>query len=162
MSDLSKFSGKIIILKIVHLQFLSPNFWSFFFQAPYLQLEIRDTAWNSRRKRTLKNICSNDPEDKNKNSHCCLWPFTVDFEQEFDWKFIVYPTKYEANMCSGDCSLGKMVPENPYSHLLQQSNVSPCCTPKKMKGINMLYMDENKNVLLGKLPNMRVEKCACA
>ncbi len=30
-----------------------------------------------------------------------------------------------------------------------------------MSGMNMLYMDENKNVILGKLPNMRVDRCGC-
>ncbi len=55
-----------------------------------------------------------------------------------------------------------MMPSNPWAHLLQQANGSPCCAPQKMSGINMLYMDEHKNVILGKLPNMKVERCGCA
>jgi hypothetical protein len=127
---------------------------------PYLQLEIRDSAWNARKKRTLSKVCSES--DENAESHCCLWPFTVDFEKTYGWTFIISPPSYEANYCSGDCSLGVMMPENPYGHIMQQSNISPCCTPKKMSGINMLYMDENRNIILGILPKMKVERCGCA
>jgi len=53
-------------------------------------------------------------------THCCLWPITIDFERELGWKWIIHPPKYEANYCAGDCSLGVMMPSNPYTHLLQQ------------------------------------------
>lgn len=125
-----------------------------------MQLDIRESALNNRRKRTLNKVCTEATDSA--ETHCCLWPFTIDFEKEFDWKWIIYPAKYEANYCSGDCSLGVMMPSNPWAHLLQQANGSPCCAPQKMSGINMLYMDENKNVILGKLPNMKVDRCGCA
>jgi hypothetical protein len=124
-------------------------------------LDVRDaTASSPRRKRTLSKVCREETDAG--ETHCCLWPFTVDFEKEFGWKWIIYPAKYEANFCSGDCSLGVMMPSNPWAHLLQQANGSPCCAPQKMSGINMLYMDENRNVILGKLPNMKVDRCGCA
>ncbi|XP_059084491.1 growth/differentiation factor 8-like [Tigriopus californicus] len=127
---------------------------------PFLQLDIKEESVNNRRKRNLSKVCTeaDNPGEK----HCCMWPFTVDFEKEFGWKWIIYPPKYEANYCSGDCSLGVGIPSNPWAHLLQQAKGSPCCAPQKMSGINMLYMDENKNVILGKLPNMKVDKCGCA
>ena len=114
---------------------------------------------NNRRKRNLHKVCSEDTDSLER--HCCLWPITIDFEREFGWKWIIHPPQYEANYCAGDCSLGVMMPSNPYSHLLQQANGNPCCAPQKMSGMNMLYMDENKNVILGKLPNMRVDRCGC-
>ena len=69
-----------------------------------------------------------------------------------------------ANMCQGDCRLGKTAPDNPYTHILQQADkdMALCCTPKKMKNLEMLYVDENNNVLVGNLPNMKVERCGCA
>ena len=126
-------------------------------------MDISDNAWRTRQRRSSGNVCNITGNGNEQESSCCLWPFTIDFEKEFDWKFVIYPPKYEASMCSGDCSIGKMSPENNYHHVMQQANnLSPCCTPKKMKSINMLYMDDNKNVLMGKLPNMKVEKCGCA
>ena len=85
--------------------------------------------------------------------------------REFGWKFVIHPPSYEANYCSGDCSLGVMMPSTTHAHMMQQSNSkirNPCCTPQKMTGIHMLYLDENKNVILGMLPKMKVERCGCA
>ena len=134
-----------------------------FFQTPFLQLKIRDSVWNTRKKRNLKNIC-NKNDDENEPGHCCLWEFEVDFIKEFGWNFVIFPSKYMANMCQGDCRLGKTAPDNPYTHILQQADkdMALCCTPKKMKNLEMLYVDENNNVLVGNLPNMKVERCGCA
>ena len=92
--------------------------------------------------------------------------------RDFGWEWVIHPTKYTANYCNGDCGLGVMMPTSPHAHLIQQqqqtstnNNVkvrSPCCTPTKMSGISMLYLDPNKNVILGKLPRMKVDKCGCA
>lgn len=127
---------------------------------PYMVLEIKENSSSNRRKRTLGKVCSEETDAA--ETHCCMWPLFVDFEKEFGWTFIIHPTTYEANFCSGDCSLGVVMPSTVYTHMIQQSNVSPCCTPQKMSGINMLYIDENKNVVLGKLPKMKVERCGCA
>ena len=40
--------------------------------------------------------------------------------------------------------------------------VGPCCAGKKMSDINMLYLDQERNVVFGKLPNMKVERCGCS
>jgi growth differentiation factor 8/11 len=39
-------------------------------------------------------------------TQCCIWPLTIDFD-EFGWDWVLFPRTYEANFCSGDCSLGK-------------------------------------------------------
>jgi hypothetical protein len=36
------------------------------------------------------------------------------------------------------------------------STAGPCCSPRKMAPINMLYLDQDYNVILGKLPGMKV------
>ena len=36
-----------------------------------------------------------------------MWPLTIDFD-EFGWDWVLFPKTYEANFCSGDCSLGKL------------------------------------------------------
>ena len=125
-----------------------------------MQIELDDTSYNPRVKRSSNRVCQEGRDDG--EERCCMWNFTVDFEQEFGWKFIISPPRYEANYCNGNCTLGVMMPSNPYSHLIQQSKGLSCCTPQKMSGIQMLYLDENHNVILGQLPKMKVERCGCA
>lgn len=93
------------------------------------------------------------------------------YYRDFGWEWVIHPPKYRANYCNGDCGLGVMMPTSPHAHLIQQQQTSrnnnvkvrsPCCTPTKMSGISMLYLDPNKNVILGKLPRMKVDKCGCA
>ena len=95
-------------------------------------------------------------------TQCCMWPLTIDFD-EFDWDWVLFPRTYEANFCSGDCSLGQLVDTN-HGALVQHlsGGIGPCCAGKKMSDINMLYLDQEKNVVFGKLPNMKVERCGCS
>ena len=125
------------------------------FQIPYLQLEIRD-SWNLRKRRTLSRVCSKNKEEG--GDHCCMESLKVDFNEDYQWSFVIYPTSFEPNYCSGDCSLGKMMPDNAYT----QSGISPCCNPQKMGTLELLYMDENNNVVQGTLPKMMVQRCGCA
>lgn len=37
----------------------------------------------------------------------------------------------------------------------------PCCVPDKMNSLGVLFLDENRNVVLKVYPNMSVETCAC-
>lgn len=37
----------------------------------------------------------------------------------------------------------------------------PCCVPDKMSPLGVLFLDENRNVVLKVYPNMSVETCAC-
>jgi hypothetical protein len=137
---------------------------------PFVQIDLDEDTWSQRSRRNAPKICREE-DDKN-HEQCCLWQFEVDFEQDFGWEWVIHPTKYTANYCNGDCGLGVMMPTSPHAHLIQQqqqtstnNNVkvrSPCCTPTKMSGISMLYLDPNKNVILGKLPRMKVDKCGCA
>ena len=132
--------------------------FSLLFQKPYLQIEIQD-SWVDRKKRTLSKVCS--PEAKEEDV-CCMASLKVDFAVDYGWNFIIWPPVFEPNYCMGDCSLGKMMPSNPHAHVLQQSGISPCCSPTKMGTLELIYMDEKDNVVQGTLPKMMVEKCGCA
>jgi hypothetical protein len=136
---------------------------------PFLQIDLEEDMWSQRSRRNAPKTCREE-EDKN-HEECCLWDFVVDFEADFGWEWVIHPPKYRANYCNGDCGLGVMMPTSPHAHLIQQQQTSknnnvkvrsPCCTPTKMSGISMLYLDPNKNVILGKLPRMKVDKCGCA
>lgn len=115
---------------------------------------------SGRRKRMTSMTC----DDKSSEVRCCRYPLTIDFES-FGWDWVIAPKRYEANYCSGECGL-ILMNNSPHTHLIQQSNffnpTGPCCSPRKMSPISMLYMDNNFNIIYGILPNMVVEKCDCS
>jgi len=134
-------------------------------QGPYFQIRIEDGAWRNRVKRTANKVCSDDI-DPNVTS-CCMWPLEIDFN-DYKWDWVLYPRKFDANICGGDCSVGNPA-EYPHTNLimlaeqdLPSSTSGPCCAPRKLSAINMLYLDEEFNVILGKVPGMKVERCGCA
>jgi len=129
--------------------------------APYLHINLRPRDAHLRMKRSLDMQCSEEYDTD--VTECCLWPLNIDFK-EFGWDWILFPTNYEANFCSGDCSLGT-VPDAPHTHLLQMNLASaagPCCSAKDMSPITMLYLDQDQNVVMGTLPGMKVESCSCS
>ena len=54
---------------------------------------------------TINRVCSEEYDPK--VTQCCMWPLKIDFD-EFKWDWILFPRSYDANFCSGDCSLGKL------------------------------------------------------
>ncbi|UXI23294.1 hypothetical protein NH340_JMT09237 [Sarcoptes scabiei] len=125
---------------------------------PFIEIRVDKLATNSRRKRTIGLNC----DDKSSEVRCCRYPLTVDFE-EFGWDWIIAPKRYQANYCSGECPF-VLMNQYPHTHLIQQINdaVGPCCSPRKMSSISMLYMDGDYNVIYGIVPNMVVDRCGCS
>ena len=73
--------------------------------APYLQLHFAAKDVRYRTKRNVDQQCTEEHDSD--VTQCCMWPLTIDFS-EFGWDWVLYPKTYEANFCSGDCSLGKI------------------------------------------------------
>ncbi|KAI4529231.1 hypothetical protein MG293_020479 [Ovis ammon polii] len=95
----------------------------------------------------------------------------VDFA-DIGWnEWVISPKSFDAYYCSGACEfpMPKMV--RPSNHATIQSIVravgivpgvpEPCCVPDKMSSLGVLFLDENRNVVLKVYPNMSVETCAC-
>lgn len=114
------------------------------------------------RSRTRRMVGLNCQENSSEE-RCCRYPLTVDFE-EFGWDWIIAPKRYEANYCSGECPYVFMQ-KYPHTHVVQQVNLSgspgPCCAPRKISAISMLYFDDNHNIVYGVLPGMIVDRCGC-
>ncbi len=72
--------------------------------APYLQILFGLSSNHLRSKRNANQQCREEYDSD--ETQCCLWPLTIDFD-EFGWDWVLYPKTYDANFCSGDCSLGK-------------------------------------------------------
>ncbi|NWH34878.1 GDF10 factor, partial [Chloropsis hardwickii] len=96
----------------------------------------------------------------------------VDFA-DIGWnEWIISPKSFDAYYCAGACEfpMPKVI-VRPSNHATIQSIVKavgiipgipePCCVPDKMSSLSVLFLDENKNVVLKVYPNMSVETCAC-
>src|SRR6218665_4195172 len=107
-----------------------------------------------------------DCDESSAESRCCRYPLVVDFEQ-FRWDWVAVPRRYSAYYCSGECSF-LYHQRYPHTNLAQQANKiagtagGPCCSPRKVSDISMLYYDENMNIIYGRLPGMVVDQCGCS
>lgn len=113
---------------------------------------------HSRSKRYANLICS----ETDRVETCCRYPLTVDFV-EFGWDWVIAPTGYGANYCSGECRY-RHVDSNPQAYLMQHvpEDSGPCCTPSKFYPLAMLYFDHAHNVLYTFMQKMIVDRCGCA
>ncbi|MBN3300187.1 NOD2A protein, partial [Amia calva] len=93
----------------------------------------------------------------------------VDFDQ-IGWKdWIVYPKRYNAFRCEGDCPSPVDESFNPTNHAYMQSLLKlyqpdrvscPSCVPTRLSPLSMLYY-ENEEVVLRHHEDMIVEECGC-
>lgn len=129
-----------------------------YFQAPYVEISVMESKRRVRRSTALN--C----DEKSDQSICCRYPFVVDFER-IGFDFIIAPKRYNAFMCSGDCAFLTL---QRYAHthltqMVQPNSISqPCCVPRKMSMMDMLYFDNDLNIVLAKLPGMVVDRCGCS
>lgn len=104
-----------------------------------------------------------DCDENSPESRCCRYPLTVDFE-DVGWDWIIAPKRYKANYCSGECEYMHLQ-KYPHTHLVNKANprgtAGPCCTPTKMSPINMLYFNQEEEIIYGKIPSMVVDRCGC-
>ncbi|CAG9569930.1 unnamed protein product [Danaus chrysippus] len=126
---------------------------------PYIEVSLRDNS----HKRTRRMI-GMDCTENSKEARCCRYPLSVNFE-EFGWDWIIAPKQYDANYCSGECPYS-FLQKYPHTHLVHlaapQGSGGPCCAPRKMSSISMLYFDHDLNIIYGTIPGMVVESCGCS
>ncbi|XP_076980483.1 growth/differentiation factor 10 [Tamandua tetradactyla] len=102
---------------------------------------------------------------------CARRYLKVDFA-DIGWnEWIVSPKSFDAYYCAGACEFPMPKVVRPSNHATIQSIVravgivpgipEPCCVPDKMNSLGVLFLDENRNVVLKVYPNMSVETCAC-
>ncbi|CAH0548561.1 unnamed protein product [Brassicogethes aeneus] len=126
-------------------------------KVPYVDISTTESRRRVRRSMGLN--CN----DSMQESLCCRYPLVVDFVQ-FGWDFVIAPKKYEANYCGGDCPYVTLQ-KYPHTHLMKMAfpnSAQPCCGPRKMSAISMLYFDESYNVVYGSLTGMVVDRCGCS
>ncbi|CAL8094213.1 unnamed protein product [Calicophoron daubneyi] len=122
--------------------------------------------------RSIRKKPRSSPSSPNRNM-CSRRSMMVDFAQ-LGWnQWIISPTRYDAHMCVGKCPfpLGQaFYPTNHavvqmLMHQLSSQNqppiARPCCVPKKLSPLNVLYYDEQSRVVLKAYDDMVVETCGC-
>ncbi|KAJ6658636.1 hypothetical protein lerEdw1_019796 [Lerista edwardsae] len=102
-------------------------------------------------------------------SLCKRVDMIVDFEQT-DWgNWIVYPKKFNAYRCAGDCPSPVDETFKPTNHAYIQSLLKlyqphrvpcPACSPVKMSPLSMLYYERGE-VMVRHHEDMVVEECGC-
>ncbi|XP_042685296.1 bone morphogenetic protein 2-like isoform X1 [Centrocercus urophasianus] len=102
---------------------------------------------------------------------CQRHPLSVDFE-EIGWSgWIISPRGYNAYHCRGSCPFPLGENMRPTNHATVQSIInalklsegvsSPCCVPDKLYSINLLYFDDDENVVLKQYDDMVAGSCGC-
>uniref|UniRef100_A0A8C3FET5 TGF-beta family profile domain-containing protein n=1 Tax=Chrysemys picta bellii TaxID=8478 RepID=A0A8C3FET5_CHRPI len=102
-------------------------------------------------------------------SLCRRVDMIVNFEQTGWGSWIVYPKKYNAYRCEGECPAPVDETFKPTNHAyiqsllkLYQPNRVPCpaCAPVKMSPLSMLYYEKGE-VVLRHHEDMIIEECGC-
>lgn len=102
---------------------------------------------------------------------CQRFPLYVDFE-EIGWSsWVVSPRGYNAYHCKGSCFFPLGQNMRPTNHATVQSIMhalklsedisTPCCVPDKLFSINLLYFDDDENVVLKQYDDMVAASCGC-
>ncbi|KAG8558664.1 hypothetical protein GDO81_017095 [Engystomops pustulosus] len=124
---------------------------------PFIEVKVTDAPKRFRRESGI------DCDDHSAETMCCRYPLLVDFEA-IGWDWVIAPKKYKANECSGECGID-FLQKYPHSHLVNQANqkgyTGPCCSPTKLSSINMLYFNDDAEVIQSKVPGMVVDRCGC-
>lgn len=107
---------------------------------------------------------------KNPQLLCGLKPLEVHL-REVGWgKTVISPISYQANYCQGSCTFPLSQAENPSNHATVMSILKrkqgtdlpePCCVPRKMDSLTLLFFDSDGSVVLKTYPQMSVKSCGC-
>ncbi|XP_042561505.1 anti-dorsalizing morphogenic protein [Clupea harengus] len=112
-----------------------------------------------------------DYDENGEKTACQRQPLYVDFE-EIGWSgWIVSPRGYNAYHCKGSCPFPLGQNMRPTNHATVQSIINalkltkgidtPCCVPDKLYSINLLYFDDDENVVLKQYDDMVAGSCGC-
>jgi hypothetical protein len=99
-------------------------------------------------------------------SYCQVRPLRTSFS-ELNWSsWIIEPSSYEMNICSGTCHTGSnmgtyFLIQNLLNQKYPKKIPAPCCKPKRFSSTILLYYD-GPNLVLKRHENMRVVECGCS
>lgn len=99
---------------------------------------------------------------------CGRKKFTVNFEEVGLHRTIIAPNSYDMYFCHGHC-LDPLDPNKATNHAIVQSVYrafdntvdEPCCVPGILKAVNLLFYDDDGNIVMKRHPNMVAASCVC-
>ena len=97
---------------------------------------------------------------------CCLRPLEINFERDFNWRWIIQPKSIPVNYCEGICpyNWGHYGYHSVFQELLRRRNPTaapvPCCAPNKFKPL-MIQFVVNGSIFIHALPDVQVLACIC-
>ncbi|XP_055689978.1 growth/differentiation factor 8 [Lutzomyia longipalpis] len=123
---------------------------------PFIEIVTRD-----RRHRRPKRSTSLTCRENESETRCCRYPLVVDFDK-FGWDWVIAPKQYDANYCSGECSINFLT-RYGHTHVMQlASSAQACCSPRKMAPLTLLYFNPQEQIVHTTLQNMIVQMCSCS
>ncbi|GAB1606683.1 hypothetical protein Ahia01_000950900 [Argonauta hians] len=132
----------------------------------------KEKAAQRRRLRFPKNWKNTDRKNfHNEDNLCKKHKLHVNLD-DIGWRdWIISPQWLNAHYCAGKCPFPLAKKLRASNHATIQSIVhaigiypnvpAPCCVPDNVSSITLLYLDEDKNVILKNYPGMTVLSCAC-
>ncbi|CAF1223279.1 unnamed protein product [Adineta steineri] len=138
-------------------QKLSSGFLTLYFQKSSHSIVRRDLS------SFYNNQLITYPDDP---SYCQVRPLRTSFS-ELNWSsWIIEPSSYEMNICSGTCqtqsNMGTyFIIQNLLNQKYPKKIPAPCCKPKRFSSTILLYYD-GPNLILKRHENMRVVECGCS
>ncbi|XP_064648201.1 inhibin beta B chain-like [Lineus longissimus] len=130
-------------------------------------LIIRTHVKKSARHKIEKRHAKCDPEFDS----CCKQELYVDFK-DLGWDWIITPSGYNAHYCNGVCGVGSTPDMYATRHSTIVSRIlkikpaeerlQPCCSPKSMKPLSLLYFDDKFDIVKADLDGMVVNQCSCS
>ncbi|CAF3429808.1 unnamed protein product [Rotaria sp. Silwood1] len=137
------------------------------FSSGFLTLYFRRTSTHLISRRDLSSFYDNQlityPDDP---SYCQVRPLRTTFS-DLNWSsWIIEPSSYEMNICSGTChtqsNMGTyFIVQNLLNQKYPNKIPAPCCRPKRFSSTILLYYD-GPNLVLKRHENMRVVECGCS
>jgi len=123
----------------------------------------RGTEHSTRLKRQVnKDFCL-----QNHTTNCCVRNLTINFKEDLGWDWILAPTEYDSNYCSGNCpySWPSATMHADILQRLQLNNPSaaaePCCVPSTLLPLTIVREDDNAGFIFEPLSEMIVDSCIC-
>ena len=102
--------------------------------------------------------------------HCRRHQLYIAFK-DLGWSdWIIAPDGFPAMFCNGECNfpLGRNMNASNHAiiqtlvHLMTPEKIpSPCCAPLRLQPLQVLYLDDNNNVIMKRYANMIVKDCGC-
>ena len=132
---------------------------------PFLVISTQKKPKHKKRHRKRSASC------RGRTSRCCKRNLYVSFV-DLGWSdWILAPTGYQANYCTGRCTRNPLPFDlmNKHSTVISEfvrsnrnTEIQFCCAPKKYAPVSIIYIDISGNIIQTQLPDMSVEECACA